>query len=545
VPPFSRNEPVSINRRAVKFQVDAALSKCYSQSKFLQEFVMASKDKKLPEKRDDSAASELLHRLKTRPFLFIGTMIVLIIVIIAFVFVPAMVPNARRGGELTFGYYNKVPISYVPNNYFYQTQQMLTQRRQPAPDNPNYMDTITEIWRDAFEAAAIHLGILDEMKQAGYVVPEDVVDREMAELPHFQENGRFSSAKYRAMDNNTLMNLRKQVKESIVAKCYYSDLENLKTPSKETSFVSAMASPKRTFDLAVFPLSSYPDSEIASFAEANPSLFMMLRLSSITVNSENEARQILDSIKNGIVPFEEAAKANSQDWAADRGGDMGMFMTHELNWIIRDEQILNTIVGLAKGEISDIYNVNNGWAFFRIDEAAYPVNADDISQRTRIRNYIMQNSRGQIEDWAISEAEKFSTLVNEKDFETAITEGKIIKRSIGPISLNYGNSLIFGSLESSGVSELSKEGDNQFFWKAAFTTPLKSLSKPLVVKDNVIVLFPLEESSVDEEEIGQIETYYPYWLRSSMDSAYRSFFLNNEKMDNRFQATFRKLWREN
>jgi hypothetical protein len=433
----------------------------------------------------------------------------------------------------------------VPNNYFYQTQQMLIRRQQPVADDPNYINTITEIWRNAFEAAAVHMGILDEVKQAGYVIPEDVVDREMAELPHFQENGRFSSAKYRAMDNNSLMNLRKQVKESIAVGCYYSDLENLKTSSKEASFVSAMASPRRTFDLAVFPLSSYPDSEVISFAETNPALFMMARLSMLTVNTEREARQILDSIKNGITTFEEAAKANSQDWAADRGGDMGVMMYYELEWIIRNEQAREAVIKLAKGELSDVYNVSSGWAFFRADEAAYQAKPDDAAQQSRIRNYILRNARGQIEDWAIAEAEKFSAQANEKSFDEAIAAGNITKRSFGPISLNYGNSLLFGSIEYSGVQELTGEGSNQFFWKAAFTTPLKSLSQPLVAGDNVIVLFPLEESAMEEDEIGYIESYYPYWVKSSTDNAYRSFFLTNAKMDDRFQQTFSKLWREN
>jgi len=74
---------------------------------------MAFKEKK---KAHDKADSELARRFKTSPLLFIGTFIVLIIVIVAFVLVPAIVPNSRFGRDvdLTFGYYDKIPISYVP-----------------------------------------------------------------------------------------------------------------------------------------------------------------------------------------------------------------------------------------------------------------------------------------------------------------------------------------------------------------------------------------------------------------------------------------------
>ncbi|MDR0498031.1 MAG: SurA N-terminal domain-containing protein [Treponema sp.] len=506
---------------------------------------MASRDKKQPEKRDDSFKSEMMHRFKTHPLIFAGTVIVLVIIIIAFVFVPAIVPSAPRGGDLTFGYYNKTPIKYVLNNYFYQVQQILTQRQQPAPDDSNYMITVAGIWRSAFEETVIHMGILDEMKQAGFIAPEDVIDKEMARLPHFQENGRFSSAKYRAMDNNTRMNLRKQVEESYIAETFLSDLRNMKNAPNEVSFISSMASPKRSFDLVVFPLSTFPDSEVVSYARTNPAPFRTVRLSMITAGSEREARQILDTVKNGTATFEEAARANSQDWAADRGGDMGAFMDFELTWLIGDDKIRESVFNLAKGEFSEIYKAQSGWAFYRIDEASYPLDTNDMSQNRKIRSYIMENFRGLVEDWVIAETEKFSVQVTEKGFDEAIAAEDKTKNSFGPISLNYGSTNLFASMASAGVSELENAGSNQFFWRAAFKTPLNSLSEPLVIGDNVILLLPLEEIYSDEEETDYIEAYYYYWMRNNSDGVFRSYFLNNKKLDDRFYATFRNIWVDN
>ena len=164
---------------------------------------MPSRDKKPHQVKDESTKSELMRRFKANPFLFSGTVLVLVIIVVAFVFVPAIVPDAFGGGDLTFGHYNRIPIKYVPGNHFHQVQLFLMQRHQPAHDDPNSMQIVAQIWRIAFEEAAIRVGILDKMKQAGFIVPEDIISREMAELPQFQENGRFSVARYRAMDNNT------------------------------------------------------------------------------------------------------------------------------------------------------------------------------------------------------------------------------------------------------------------------------------------------------------------------------------------------------
>ena len=465
-------------------KVDDPPVKWYSQcaNQRIREYVMASKDKKQPEKRDESFASEFLQQVKNRPFVFIGTLVILVIVIVAFVFVPAIVPSAQRGQTLTFGSYNKVPISYTRDSYFAQVQQSLTRSQQPSSDDPNYIFTVGRIWRQAFEETAVHMGMLDEVKRAGYVAPVSVVDREVANLPMFNEDGHFLAARYRAMDKASQMNLWRQVQESLDAQCYMNDLTGLKSSSKEVAFISSMASPMRSFDMAVFPFSSYPDSEIISYGEKNPDLFRTLHLSRISIYSgEREAKQIYDSVKNGVSTFEEAAKTNSQDVYADKGGDTGIRMAYDLVYEIRDEQDRQKVINLASGELSELMETAGGWIFFRAEEAGYPADLSDPAQRERVQNYIMVNSRGQVEDWLIAEAEKFVSLAKETGFDEAISAGDITKRSFGPLPLNYGNAALFGSVSSAGIPELTNAGANQFFWKAAFSTPIKSISNPVVV----------------------------------------------------------------
>jgi hypothetical protein len=508
---------------------------------------MASREKKQPEIKDDSGKSEIMHRLKTHPFMFVGTVVILVIVIVAFVFVPALAPAGYRGEELIFGYYNKVPIKYVQNNYFHQAQMSLSQRYQISTDDPDYFKTIIAIWNGAFEETAVHMGIMDEMKQAGYLVPDDVVNREVAALPIFQENGRFSSTRYRALDNNTRLNIWRQVRDSLTKTCYTSDLERLKTSSKEAAFIGSMASPRRSFDLVIFPVSTYPDSEIIAFAGENPDLFSVIHLSRITVNSgEREARQILNNVKNGISSFEETAITNSNDMYAEKGGDMGIQMAHELAREISDERIRNSVINLTRGEMSDLVKLESGWAFFRAEESSYPVDVYDPLQREKIRSYIMNNIRGRVEDWLTSEAEVFSARAREIGFDAAVEAAYIEKFTFGPIPVNYGDTyLLFGTVRSAGIPELENAGTNTFFWRAAFSTPLNTVSAPVVVGNNVMLLYPLEETSAQEDEVQMIESYYPYWMGDSAEYSYRYYFLTNEKLDNRFAETFGKIWGPN
>jgi len=507
---------------------------------------MASRNKKLKEKQEDSSTSEIMQRFKAHPFLFGGTVVILVLVIVAFVFLPmpGLARGAQGGGQdLTFGYYNKVPIRYVRDSYFYQVLQNITRNQQTSSDDPNYLFSMGQMWRQAFEETAIHIGMLEEMKQAGYDVPTEVVDREVASLPMFSENGRFSAVRYRAMDRTSRMNLWRQIQDSVTTQMYTSDLSSLKIADDETAFISSMASPRRNFDLAIFPFSSYPNSEIISYAAANPNLFKVVHLSRITINSgEREARQILKSVKDGTSSFEETAKTNSQDSYADKGGDMGIRMAFELSYEIGDEKARESIINLPKGELSDPVKVTGGWAFFRAEDAAHQADVNDSSQMDKIRNYIMTNSRGQVEDWLIAEAQKFSAQAKEIGFDKAVAAGDITKKSFGPVPVNYGNSALFGSVASSGVPELANAGTNQFFWKAAFSTPLNSLASPVVVGDNVIVLLPLEESSAGDNDTQLIKAYYAYWINSGMEQSDRIQFLTNGKLTDHFSETFWKIW---
>ena len=521
---------------------------------------MPSKDKKQPERRDDSGKSEMIQRFKTRPFIFIGTIFILVIVVIAFVFVPAMVPQGGGIEDFTFGHYNRVPIRIVHGNFFHQMQQGLArQHQQLLAENPNDLRLTYQIWRVAFEETVIFLGIQDEMRRAGLVVPDHVVDREVAR--QFQVDGRFDAASYRAMDNATRMNNWRQAREHIAVGRYLSDLGNLRISSNEAAFVGSMASPRRTFSVAMFPLDSYPDSEVISHAQANPDPFRITRLSRVTVGSEWEAQQILDRVRSGESSFEDAARTNSIDFFAEMGGDMGIRMVYELTPEIWDIEQRESVINLAAGEISDIVSVSmgwgaSGWAFFRAEEALQAPDTSDPVQLERIRTHILTNLRGTVEDWVLAEAESFAAQVRERGFETVGAEGNILRRNFGPIPVNFGDSIFFGAVRNQGIPEFvihttdffgqpveQSIGANSFFWEAAFLTPLNTPSVPVVFGDNVMVLFPLEESYADESDVELIANFYQSRVMENLGTAYRGYFLTNARFDDRFDETFWRLWR--
>jgi hypothetical protein len=508
---------------------------------------MANKMKKQPVQEDVSSKEEIVRRFKANPAIFIGTVVILVIVVIAFVFVPAIVPGAGGGWreDLDFGTYDKIPINYVPGNYFADAREDLARIRQNSVNDSNYQLIDFQIWRTAFERTVEHIGILQEMKAAGYVAPEELVDEEVAALPMFQENGRFSAARYRQLDNASRMNIWKQVQESIIKERYYSDMADLLRSSREEEFVINMGSFRRTFDGAAFSVSSYPDAEVVAYAEQNPGNFRSTHLSRVTINSsEREARQVLNSVKEGVLTFEEAAKTQSQDSYAERGGDMGVRLVYELSTEISDAQQREGLIALAKGELSDILQIGSGWAFFRAEDNSYPADPADPATLEKIRSYVMNFERGRVDTWFIGQAEDLVNNTAANGFDEAVYSKGLTKFSFGPVAVNYGDLGFFPGLSSFSIPELndSYASTNLNFWQIAFSTPLNTPSKPLVLGNVVIVLYPKEESPAGEGEAEKIRAGFSYYLSVNSAQELRSFFTGNEKLEDRFWMTYQRYF---
>ena len=498
---------------------------------------MASKEKKTHEETD----SELLRRFKTHPFLFIGTFLVLIIIIVAFVLVPAIVPEygRRNNIDLTFGYYDKIPITYVPGNYFAQYYDMVARYRQNT-DSDNYGYMGYQIWREAYEAAAVHTAILQEMKNAGYSAPVRKVDREVAALPQFQENGRFSPALYKRTDNNSRLSIWRQVQEEIAERHFRSDVTGLLKPGAEAEFIGRMEARQRSFKMTVFEVDAYPDEEYEAYAREHSDLFRNVRLSMVTLSSnEREARRVLDSIKNGETTFADAARAHSKDMYADRGGDMGMKMFHELSVDIPEEDTRDIVISLSRGDYSNVIKTAAGWFFFRCEDAAQKADLNDLTVMEKVKSYLRNFERGRMENWAIEKANGFIALVNEHGYDEALSLQGLQSVSFGPVPVNFGNVELFTTLPSQSIPGLPGTEENENFWKAAFSAPIGRPSQWIVQGSNVLVLIPVEEI---EAEASRQETvasnYSAYWLDYLDRQSTQQFFLNSPKMEDKFMDVY-------
>ena len=503
---------------------------------------MAQKGKKPTTDDNEGLFSEIARKFKANPGLYIGSVVILLLVSVTFLAGDFLFRGGGGDIDLTFGYYDKVPISWLPGNRFSQYVEQLERQYRGSIDPNDFQATIS-LWNQAFEMTAVYTAVLQEVKRSNYEVPERIVDREVARMPQFQENGRFSPALYRQMSDTSRLTLWRQVRDELTVIQFYNDLFTLSMPESESNFISGMASDMRTFEMVSFLVDDFPNSEYLAYAVENADLFRTIHLSRIIVSSEREARRILESIGNETTTFEDAAKAQSQDGFADRGGDMGIRYTFELEREIPNNDIRERIFSLGREELSEIIQLDDSWAFFRVEDELKPADFDDETTMDRVRSYMRNFQRGLMEDWAIKQAEEFIAEVQTEGFDSAARRIGKETHVVGPLPINYGNIELFPSLELFSIPEFSRQelldlSRNTNFWRTVFSAQLNTPSEPLVHGRNVLVFFPTEQVEADEERINEIASMYSSSLNRITEISLQPYFMNSPRMDNRFWETY-------
>jgi len=511
---------------------------------------MAKTGKNTSSQENENFLTEIGKKFKQSPGLYIGSVVILVLVIVAFVGGDLLSGGGfgSGGGEMLFGTYNKNQITLVQGNNFAQNYESVMREFQNYDNyDPSNTWASLQIWRIAFERTVRDIAVADIMSKSKYVVPERLIDRQIALMDRFQENGQFNAALYRATPESVILTLRRQVKEYLTNAKYYADFGALLNYENETNFIiDSMTLNLRSFDAVYFNIADYPESEVLSYARANQAMFDTISLSKITISSsEREARRILDSIRDGTTTFQDAARNFSQDQYAAAGGDMGSRQIYMLDFEIPAASDRQSVYGLRAGELSGVISTANGWVFYRGETARAPSDFNDETVLGRVRSYIQIYEKGRMEDWAINQADAFIADAAIQGFNEAAYQREMEVFSFGPLPVNYGNVSVFTSMRSFYNPDFISEDDmeslaiNENFWKTAFSTPINSFSSPFVYSDYVFVLLPTEEMDAEASSIDSIKFTYTYYYQSYIsDQMMQLYFINSDKMKDDFWDAF-------
>lgn len=478
----------------------------------------------------------------------IGSLIILLICAFVFVILPAFTgSNGRNGSAPVFGKYKGTEIRYEQDSDLYNFASNYAQMYQ------NYgvqIDSSTHyyIMNYAFNSTVSKLAFEDAVKNSGYTVPTEAINRGMR--PYFyDENGVYSSKIYKQTSDSTIQTLRKEIESNLVTQRFQDDifgsetdvvgtdaLYGLKESDAELDFLANLTTNARGFQMARFALSDYPEDEKVKFGAENAAKFNKYDISAIIVSDKSTAKTVSNRLANNEITFEDAVTEYSEKNYTNSEGKLTNKYQYQIENILTNKADLAKIIDLAVGSVSDPIDTNGTLTIFKMDsEKVSPDFTNEETLRT-VSTYISTFESTMIEDYFADKAKKLKTLPG--TFEEACASASAEFVTVAPFPLNYGSVPLAHSVNTS-TSGLSNADTNEKFLKTAFSLKMNEVSDPIVMNNSVVVIkYTESETNEPSQTIGSdLET---------MDSdTVQNAIMDSPKLVNNFSSVYFKTFMNN
>ena len=443
----------------------------------------------------------------------IGGVVILILSIISFIFVPTMI---QRGGTATkLGSWDGIPIRNTEDSLFIRQYRDLANMAEYYNLVPNeefsrtsYYQNMTKI---AFDSSVIELAMQSEVEKAGYVPPEFLVDKALIKY-YLDDLGMYSTEKYQKTPANTRSLYKKTVESGILSARFIEDLfgnastnkGGLKMSSYELNFIKDMAKKVREYKYVSFTYDDYPNEEIKKYGMEKSNLFDKYDFSALVYQTKEEAQEVLTALKDGTKSFDEALGELETKRLTDNVGKLEKSEYSDIALLFPDDQNLNKVTSLKTGELSDVMETSDIlYMILRCDGDVQKANFDDDDVIKKVFNKMKSEDSGKIEEYLLAKGKELRENAIASNFDDATKSvEKEIKESEA-FALNYGSLNYFPSIDHA----LASASKNEDFYKDLFSLKDGELSAPHVLDNSVFLFMQVSEKDSEKDIVKKSEDY--------------------------------------
>lgn len=477
------------------------------------------------------------------PVLYIFSVILLVVIAVTFIGGP-VVDDAVSGGvsSISFGSYGNDEIEFAPGNYFSQQRELLGQQVRET-DTANWKWEMYRVWRGAFERTVVHVGMLAEVEANNTYITNDRLNTLIIENGPYQEDGEFSVEIYENTPANQRESIRRDFKENILKEYYLSDyLYGNKTAPAEHDYTFGICGNERSVQIVLFPFDRLAQEDVNKYAKENGELFRKINISKITLNSESDAKKVLEMVKKSPDTFADTAKAQSVDVFAENGGEMGSVFCYTLRGEI-DDADADAVFALGANQVSEIIRSGSSYVIYRCNSPAVEADLTDSDVVSAVKTYIARYERGMVEDKAMAAAQKFTADCSKDGIYAAAAAAGVTVYETEPFVVNYGALNYFkGVRVTQGELDLRSAQYNKDFFIQAFSIKGNEVSKPVILNNGVVVMKLVAESAPDASFTEVVKTYGPQIDAQYAENDIAVHFLKSGKLKDNFQSTFDKYF---
>lgn len=471
----------------------------------------------------------------------IGSLVILLICAFVFVILPAISGTSGNQGKTpSFGKYNGREIRYEEGS---DLQDLVSQYAQMYQSYGQQLDSNAyySIFNYAFNSTVTRMAYTDAVEKSGYKVPSEAINRQLR--PYFaDETGKYSSKIYKQAPASEVAALRASIEKNLISSRFYDDnfasqtelfdgfaLYGIKHSDNELDFLSDYAAEKRGFDMAVFPLSAYPEEEKLAFANKNADKFNKYDFSVITVTDKSTANTVAKRLSNNEITFVDAISEYSEKNYSNTEGKLTFKYQYQIETILSNKDDMATLKALGFDDISPVIQTANGYTIFKTDATMVAADFTNSDTVAAVSAYITTYESSIIEDYFTAKAKDFIAAAKVSDFTEACAMYNVEKVEIAPFPMNYGAVSFASSMNTDDNKALANGNSNENFLKAAFSLKLNDFSDPLVMNNNVVVLQYTTEETVDGANSVILTDLQSYDETSAADAV-----MNSPKLENNF-----------
>lgn len=484
----------------------------------------------------------------------IGSLIILLIAALIFVLVPIF-QGGRMGKRLpSFGKYDGTEIRYEQDTNYYNYVARYAEYYKNNGIEINESNQIY-LFSYAFNATVTDLAYKKAVAKSGYKVPATAVNR--AIKPYFaDEKGVFSQKIYNTSVNNNpdrVAALRQDIESSLTSNRYAEDsfggqtafgkttLYGLKVSNAEVDFIQKLGNDQRTFNLASFNMSDYPDSEKVAYGKANSDKFVKYDFSIITVADKSKASSLLKRINGNEITFADAVSESQKSYSND-SGKINSKYHYQIEKFLKNSEDMAKLSALEEDAISEPIETTVGWSIFKADSKAVQPDFSDTNTVKTVYNYLTANEFSHIEDYYKETAKAFASVAKARGFNAACRQYNVKNIAVPAFALNYGNLSVLSKIDTS-LDGLSGADTNRNLLKTAFSLKDGELSEPITNYRNILVL-QLTKSAIASASPIPAEAMIDELTNYDVSSA-QTALLTSDKLENNVQDVYFNYFAKN
>lgn len=498
---------------------------------------MPSNDKKGTDKSSKKNVKFNSKKKKKVNAAWIFGMLVLFLIAISFIAAPAIsaIVGQSVSSGLTFGSYDGEDIVYSQDSYFYDQYQYYGSQYDSSSSSGDM--ALYNIWKSAFDSTVYYTAISKMADKVGIMTTENTINNAIINSGYYNdEDGNFSKKIYESTSADQKDSIRSSIIRNLPYNTVVSDVNTALTSSNETDYVLQMADSTRSFDYVVFDYTMYPKELAAQYALTNPQLFYNIDLSIISVETEEDANNLVNELNNGS-SFDEVAKANSLDSYAENGGNIGNVPFYAVKNNIKEAQEATQILDGNEGSVIGPLESANGWSIYKLN--SNPKAADYSNEETlaMVKSYIANNDSSVMDEYLLEQANQFIDSAN-TDFNMAAEINALDVNAVSSTAKNIANSQYMSSFSYSDEKGiLANAASNEETMKELFNAEVGSTLEPIKVNSSYVVVNVKNES--EDSGMGEyLKNVYPYYASQQNATDLQYAIMASDKLENNFMTVF-------